>query len=372
MAKTLSDIERLRSDNQALRDAESKTFQRVRQLERELKDIGREKDTAEDVRRTIYRLAAQIPHPPKWVSQPGKVGFPGVPMTMWSDWHWGEVVNPVEVGGVNAFNRTIAKQRLQILVDQTIDLAIRHMVKPEYPGIVICLGGDFFTGTIHDELRETNEGFVFQILAELQDHMASALRQMADAFGRVFCPCVVGNHGRTTLRPRAKGRVFENYEWNLYCQMERHFRGDKRIQFLIPGETDAYFTVLGHRFLLTHGDAVGVKGGDGIIGALGPITRGAIKVGRSEAQIGRDFDTLLMGHYHIYCPRGDASAALVNGTFKGYDEFARLVLRVPYARPLQALWFVHEKHGFTAQWPIYLDVQRRKKQKVSEWVTWRA
>ena len=182
-------------------------------------------------------------------------------------------------------------------------------------------------------------------LQELQDQMAAAITQMAKAFGKVFVPCVVGNHGRTTTRPRAKGRVYENYEWNLYCQLERHFRGNKDVQFLIPGETDAYFSVMGHRFLLTHGDSLGVKGGDGIIGALGPITRGAIKVGRSEAQIGRDFDTLLIGHYHTYIPRSDASAVIANGSLLGYNEYARLMLRVPYARPSQALWFVHEKHG---------------------------
>ncbi len=372
MATPISEIDRLRRDNQALKDAEEKTFQRVRQLERELKAVSKEKATAEEIRKAIYRLAEVSPKPPAWIEKTKVVGFPGVPMTMWSDWHWGEVVNLVEVGGVNAFNRTIAKQRLQRLVNQTIDLALHHMVKPEYPGIVICLGGDFFTGTIHDELRETNEGFIFQILAELQDHMTSAIEQMIKAFGRVFCVCVVGNHGRSTLRPRAKGRVYENFEWNLYCQLERHFRDNKNIQFLIPGETDAFFSVLGHRFLLTHGDSLGVKGGDGIIGALGPITRGTIKVGRSEAQINRDFDTLLMGHWHTYIPRGDASAALVNGSMKGYDEYARLMLRVPYARPSQSLWFIHAKHGFTAQWPIYLDNQKGRKAHVKNWLSWQS
>jgi predicted phosphodiesterase len=244
------------------------------------------------------------------------------------------------------------------------------MVKPRYPGIVICIAGDMFTGNIIDEIVETNDGFIFQILQELLDHLIAAILRMADAFDRVFVPCVVGNHGRATLRPRMKGRVYTNYEWNLYCQLERYFRHDRRVRFMIPGETDCYFSVLGHRFLLTHGDTLGVKGGDGIIGALGPITRGAIKVGRSEAQIGRDFDTLLMGHWHTWVPRGDASAALVNGSLKGYDEYARLQLRVPYARPSQGLWFIHPRHGITMQLPIYLDEQ--PKHRKSEWVTWRS
>jgi hypothetical protein len=371
MPKPYTDLERLRHDNQALKEAEAKSFQRVRQLERELKDIQREKDSAENIRETIYSLSAQTPEPPKWIdSKHSTIGHPGIPVEIWSDWHWGEVVNPTEVGGVNTFNRTIAKRRLQTLIDNTIDLTFNHMTKPKYPGIVICLAGDFFTGTIHDELRETNEGFVFQILSELQDQMAMAITQMADKFGRVFLPAVVGNHGRTSLRPRAKGRVYENYEWNLYCQLERYFRSDDRVQFFIPGETDAFFTVLGHRFLLSHGDVMGVRGGDGIIAALGPIARGAIKVGRSEAQIGRDFDTLLIGHYHTYMPRGDTSAAMVNGSLVGYNEHARLMLRVPYARPSQALFFVHARHGITFQIPVYLeDIPRKHPAK--EWVSWR-
>src|SRR5258706_1150686 len=160
------------------------------------------------------------------------------------------------------------------------------MVKPNYPGIVVCLGGYLISGNIHDELAQTNDGPVQQSILEVQEHLIRALTRMADVFGKVFVPCVVGNHGRNTLKPRAKNRVYESYEWNIYCQLEAWFKakGDTRIQFSIPGETDAFFSVLGHRFLLTHGDTLGVKGGDGIIGAIGPIARGVTKVGRSEAQ----------------------------------------------------------------------------------------
>jgi hypothetical protein len=37
---------------------------------------------------------------------------------------------------------------------------------------------------------------------------------------------------------------------------------------------DVHYRVYGVRFLLNHGDMLGVKGGDGIIGAIGPIMRG--------------------------------------------------------------------------------------------------
>jgi hypothetical protein len=92
--------------------------------------------------------------------------------------------------------------------------------------------------------------------------------------------------------------------------------------------------------------------------------RGAIKVGRSEAQIGRDFDTIMMGHWHQWL---SLPGIVVNGTLKGYDEYARLGLRAPYQRPTQALWFVHPKHGVTAQWPIYLEAKQTSTQEWSSW-----
>lgn len=338
---------------------------KVKLLEKELEEIHRENDSAIAIRETLYGLSGQVPNPPKWILTPHGQGSSGVPMTMWSDWHYGETVSAEEVGGVNSFNKPVANKRIKLLVESIIDLAFNHMTKPNYPGVVVCLGGDMISGNIHDELRDT-QGYIQKDLLDLQEQLITALTTIADKFGRVFVPCVIGNHGRTTIKPRHKGRAYESYEWNLYHQLERHFKNDKRFQFLIPGETDAYFTVLGHRFLLTHGDTMGVGGGDGIIGALGPIARGAFKVGRSEAQIGRDFDTMVIGHWHTYTPRGDSIPVIVNGALKGYDEYARLAMRIPYSRPSQALWFVHEKYGITAQWQIYLDKLRKTD---NQWLT---
>jgi hypothetical protein len=122
-----------------------------------------------------------------------------------------------------------------------------------------------------------------------------------------------------------------------------------------------------HRYLLTHGDSLGVKGGDGLIGALGPIMRGTIKLNRQESQIGRDFDTAIMGHWHQYLT---LPGLIVNNSLKGYDEFSHLALRAPYSRPSQALWFTHPEHGITAHWQVYLEGRKRFERASDEWVTW--
>lgn len=332
--------------------------QEIKALKRKIRDMEKDDDTAEAVRQKLYDIASISPSPPKWLTPNRQAGkSPGVPMAFWSDWHYGEVVNLEEVGGVNEFNKDIADRRIDLLVNRTIDLCMNHMIHPEYPGIVIALGGDMISGDIHEELADTNWGYTLEVVNELVDKLASALETMADHFGAVFVPCVVGNHGRATRKPRMKGRVQTSFEWNIYVQLARHFKNDPRVSFLIPNEADARFNILGHRFLLTHGDSLGVRGGDGIIGAIGPIMRGSIKVGRLESQIGRDFDTIMMGHWHQYIPlcSGRGGGILVNGCIKGYDEYARLSLRAPFAPASQALLFVHQDIGITAHWNVFVD-----------------
>lgn len=207
-------------------------------------------------------------------------------------------------------------------------------------------------GDIHDELAKTNELEVPPALIDLFNALVWALGQMADAFGRVFVPCVPGNHGRMTRKPQAKRRVFTNFDWLLYQMLRSHFANDDRLVFSVPASGDCHFSIYGRRFFLTHGDAMGVKGGDGIIGAMGPILRGTLKTRSSEGKAGRDFDVALIGHWHQYLP---LPRVIVNGTLKGYDEFARVFLRAEPEAPQQALFFVHPVNGIVSHWPIYAD-----------------
>ena len=341
------------SANTIIRDPMEKMKLENQQLKRQLDEVQRDNDTAASIREAIYGLSVQTPEPPRWLNKRLPADSPGTPMMIWSDWHWGETVRPEEVGGINEFNSKIAAKRLERLVENSTHLILPH-IKGSADGIVICLGGDMITGDIHQELQDTNDAYVQESLLDLQEKLIAALTYMADTFGKVFVPCVVGNHGRMTHKPRMKGRVFTSFEWNLYNQLELYFKakGDRRVQFFIPDQTDAYFKVNGHRFLLTHGDSMGVRGGDGIIGAIGPIMRGSFKVGRSEAQIGRNFDTILMGHWHQYI---STRGLIVNNCLKGYDEFARIGLRAPATPASQALWFVHKKWGINTQMEVFVQ-----------------
>lgn len=350
-----------------IRDPAEKLKTENADLRRQVKELQHEEETAAAIREQIWKLEAHDPNPPSWTFKQGTNGFRGMPMLLASDWHYGEVVRPQEVGGLNEFNAEIASARIRRLTGTVIDLAFNHMgrARTVYPGIVLMYGGDMISGDIHEELAVSNDRTPHQCVNDLTDLMAAQVETLATKFGAIWVPSVTGNHGRSTKRIRFKGRVFTSYEWNIYCNLARLFKGSKNVHFKIPEETDCRIDVYGHRYLLTHGDTLGVKGGDGIIGAIGPIRRGEIKIRNSESQIGQDFDTLVMGHWHqeIFLP-----GLIVNPALKGYDEFARSALRAPYSRPAQLMWFTHPEHGITSRWTVYLEgLQRAEKPAIVSW-----
>lgn len=272
-------------------------------------------------------------------------------MTIWSDWHAGEVVDLQETNGINEFDIPIFERRVQRLVSTTIDLTRNHG-PGLYPGMVVNLLGDMVSGGIHAELLKTDEEEVIPMTLRVRDILVDALGAMVEEYKQLYIPCTAGNHGRSVQKPEYKRTVFKSFDWLIYQMTARHFAKNKFITFDIPTSNEVHYRVFGRRYLAMHGDMMGVKGGDGIIGVLGPIMRGETKIGRQQSAIGRDYDTLLLGHWHqsLFLPR-----VIVNNTLKGFDEFAKNALRAAPSTPSQALWLEHPKWGRTMHRDVFLE-----------------
>lgn len=337
-------------------------------LEREKKEIYREILDEQEVRRMIGVLAAAPSNPPKFLTHPApKIGkkTPEVLMTSWADWHGGEVVSGAQLNGVNEFNLAILEQRVERLVERTIMLAKEHG-PGAYPGAVVNLIGDFVSGGLHPELLKTDEEDVGPAVLRIADLLVAGLTRMADAFGHVYAPAVCGNHGRMTAKPEFKDYVYKNCDWLIYQFVRKRLedRGEKRIRIDVRSSNEVYYRVFNMRFLAVHGDMLGVKGGDGIIGSIGPITRGEIKV-RGWAESSQiPYDMLVMGHWHqpLWLPR-----VIVANTLKGYCEYAKNQLRAPITTPSQPLWFNHPKYGITSRWEV--KVAEIADAPAAEWVS---
>lgn len=341
----------------------AKLREEVKALRSAMNQRQKEDITRHMVRAEILKLVGETPPQPSWLRPKKKAsGNLGVPTLFLSDWHWGEVVNPSEVEYANSFDLEIAHKRAVKCVTNTITLLRDCLAQPSYDGFVLALGGDMVTGNIHEELTATNAAAIMPTVLDLYGVLIEVIEMLAEEFPNVFIPCVTGNHGRTTKKIVAKERNATSFDWLVYCMLEKHFAKNKNIQFSIPDGADCAFNIYGHRYLLTHGDQF--RGGDGMIGPLGPVTRGRHKKSSRNSSIGVGFDTLMVGHFHTLA---QLPHLIMNGSLKGLDEYAYQG-NFSYERPAQALWVTHPENGITFQMPVYVD--EGEKRGSTEWVGW--
>jgi len=352
MAKTLSEL-KIKHDPTTI----------IAGLRQELAEARTMATTAEIMREYVgtAKLAINELQLPKWTCAPKAAKAPGVPKLMLSDLHWGERVRPEQIGGVNSYNIAIAHKRLRATIETTIALCKILDPNMKYPGIVIPLGGDMVSGNIHDELAASNELNTMPTVLDLYGQLVPAIKLMADTFGNVFLPCVSGNHDRDTKKIWSKDRNHTSFGWLLYQFLAAAFAGDKRVTFYIPDGSDALYRIYGTRYLLTHGDQF--RGGDGIIGPLGPITRGEQKKNTRNAAVGQDYDVMEFGHFH---KRLLSARLRGNGSLKGYDEYAA-ASNFGFEPPSQNFWVTHPDHGITFDAPVYCDEARKARK--TDWVS---
>jgi len=352
------DIQRVAADDDTGRLRTDLTLAR-RQRDQANAAVGRLTAEVESLKRTLGFVdavnGASI-DPPKWLTQPRTSRTNRATlMLLLSDTHFDEVVNPDEIGGLNAYSRRIAEQRLEAWAHNSIKIARHYLAGVTYDGVCVMLGGDIFSGDIHEELAQTNEDTILGSLLHWSEQLAAAITLHADEFGKVHVAAVPGNHGRLSRKPRAKLRARTNMDWLLARMLERHFTGDKRVTFQVGDDADCLIEVYGRGHLLTHGDQV--NGGGGIGGIWPPIMRMRARKMQRAMQTGRPFDTMWCGHWHqlIQTP-----SLVVNGSLKGTDEYAWLN-NFGHEPPQQALAVVTPEHGVTMQAPVF--VQDRKKER---------
>jgi hypothetical protein len=332
----------LKSDNVTLKN-------NITDLKRELALLSREALTVADVKQKILKIHNQECPIPKWVLKNTSLSNTAcIPFTLLSDIHWSEVVDPLQVNGVNSYNMKIAEERIRQYVYK-IDRLCHDFVNVKYPGIVIGFLGDFLSGDIHEELSNTNELSTLAALVKLQGVLVWMLQRLADKFGKVFVPCVIGNHTRLTKKPIAKEAVYTSLDWLLYQEVALMLKDDKRITFQISDSPDTQVTIYGTTYHLTHGDQF--RGGGGISGAISPWMIGDYRKRKRQQSIGCNYDYLIMGHFHQLAW---IKGIIVNGSVVGYNEFASK-LNFDYEDPQQAL-FISRNDGRIAYWtPIFLN-----------------
>ncbi|MFZ9891079.1 MAG: hypothetical protein ACO3FL_04450 [Ilumatobacteraceae bacterium] len=341
----IQDFEK-RSDNKTTRENMVLKMQ-VKELREQL-ELSHADAISNERLVNIIRQASEEPAKPDkgWLTFKSKTDkHKSIAVLFLSDLHFDEVVVPSQVEYVNSYSRSIASSRIKAVFNNALSLLTKK-IKADLSGVVVALGGDLLSGNIHEELAETNDATILESILELTNILHTGISAMADNFGNVFVPCVVGNHGRIHKKPRFKYRVQQNYEWIIYQLLCQRFALDKRVTFEIPESSDVSFKIFNVNFLLTHGDQF--KGGSGISGIFTPLMLGASRKQKRQVAVQKPFDVMMVGHFHSYI---HTNSLIVNGSVKGYDEFA-YGMNFPFEVPQQALFLVHEEHGVTIRMPV--------------------
>lgn len=335
------ELRRLRDENAALRSA--------------LKESERRTADAEDIRAGILGIT-QTPMRPR-LSIPGLLpdadrARQSVVLHI-SDVHAGEVIKSKELLGSNRYDLPTCRARMGRLFDTCADLCTRHWPREDNPAdeLVVCLGGDLVSGSIHPELAETNDGTDYQIFREVSELVAGGIELLRTRTGlpmRVFS--VPGNHGRQVLKPQMKRQGLMSWDTMVADFVEAAMRHDDGIEWFRSEGTDCYFDVNGWPILLTHGHSMGTGGGQGFAGPMLPIVRGHRKVADTETRQRRPVYMVLSGHYHT---TGITPFGAANGSIVGYGEFARHIRADPEPAKQNMLVF-HERRGLIRWHPIYV------------------
>ena len=271
-----------------------------------------------------------------------------------TDTHVGERVSLSQMSGLNDYDLGIFSRRLSGWTQQVLNLAVYRRNICDVNELIVPMLGDMISGDIHEELSRSNIDNCMMQMLSAAHVIAQALMFLAPHFAHISVPCVVGNHGRRTRKPRAKLRARDNFDWFVAHQLQSLLKDDKRVTFQIPEGTDALVEVHGTRYLLTHGDQA--RGGGGIGGIWPPLLRMRAKKLQNYEAMGTPFDIMVVGHWHTLI-QAASNGLIVNGSLKGFEEFSQ-TMNFAFEPPQQALWVTVPKNGVVWQAPVLVGNRR--------------
>lgn len=286
---------------------------------------------------------------PKWLTPKTKRrDHRAMPVLLISDLHLDEVVNRDEMQGVNEYDRMIAEQRWEAIINGTVKMLKRFVAGVGFDGIFLSWLGDILTGVIHDELARTNAAPVPASIVHWVPLLVAGIKHLADEFDVPVHNAVVdGNHDRFYKQTPMKQRAESSFAWVIYNWMAEACKDDDRITFSITPAAEQLVPVYDTRFLLSHGDSFRSAGG---VGGLYPsMLKWLLRRHDFYSQTQDDFDYALIGHWHQPLWGQDF---VVNGSLKGYDEYAKHN-GFKFNAPSQQLFVVTPERGLTQRLEVF-------------------
>lgn len=263
-----------------------------------------------------------------------------------SDWHMEETTTLEKTNQLNEYDLKIAKLRADYFFRNSAKLVHKEAQNVSIKNVVLWLGGDFFTGSIHDDCIAVNALGPMDAVALVQDTLAGGVEYLTKELGKgvqLTVVCSVGNHSRTTKEQRIASEHENSLEWLAYGNLAREFRAHERVTFIRDRAYHTFVDVHGVVCRFHHGHWV--RGGDNIGGVTIPLMKRIYKWNQIK-HADHDF----LGHFHTYNP---TSAFTINGSLIGTTPYGLSV--GGHEAPVQAFSLVDSKFGMTVRAPILLE-----------------
>ncbi len=269
---------------------------------------------------------------------------------VWSDWHIEEEVRAEAVSNKNEFNLEVGERRFANLLHGGLAWYKIESQKTTIKTIVIAALGDFITGSIHEDLAESNLLPPVEAIYKAQGMLISGIKFMLEntpADVEIIFVGHSGNHGRMTKKQRIATEAGNSLELYMYYTIRDFFKSDKRVKFVISTGYHSFVRFFGGQYEVRfhHGHMVNYQGG------VGGIT---IPVNKAIAQWNKAHPVNLdvFGHFHT---RFDGGNFIANGSLIGYNAYA-VSIKASYEKPSQTFFLINKEFGEkTVVAPIFVE-----------------
>ncbi len=330
--------------------------QQTQYLEAELKAAARDKSLGDKIVRVISECVPQLPNvKPLWTPPKKKSTTTYETVIQFlSDWHGFEHITAERTRGLNEYTPEVMCQRAQNLVAAHTSIH-QKLTRGGYDfrELVVALGGDFVSGTIHELEKHAHGTNIVLSSSGVAWLLAQTIRTLAQLYPKVYVVGVGGNHGRLPDARRKQHKdPTRTWDYQIYLMLNWMLADQENVQFWFPDAWAAQVEIRGWNFLLNHGDDIKSWGGIPWYG----VERRTGKLLALEGSRGNVIHYQLLGHFHssVSIPH-PAGETFMNGSMIGGTEYSINELGVSDP-PRQLMCMVHEDHGVTSRWPLRLDV----------------
>jgi hypothetical protein len=278
------------------------------------------------------------------VIERGKRSSEATPVILASDWHIEEIIKPETVNGLNEFNLKIAEMRVDYFFANSVKLIKLFQKDVKINNVILWLGGDFFSGSIHEELMENTSLRPIEAIMKVQEFLIGGIKHLLTKTNcRLIIPCSVGNHSRVTNKTHISTEHGNSLEYYMYHNLSKYFSKEKRVEILVSNGYHLYLKVYDYQLRFHHGHQMKYLGG--VSGLSLPALKAIAQWDKGKRA---DFD--FFGHFHNFQRHGKF---ISNGSLIGYNAYA-LSLKATYEPPTQIFTLIDKEHGLTVNCPIFL------------------